>query len=104
MGSMIILEATKPLWSAISMSIDMNHADIFVFFSKSSNICKSNRVITTKHHRNPVNVKHFFYFFSHSSMGFNDITRRDYYIAIINGSKYSEWIDSCFYIKMFIWR
>ena len=51
----------------------------------------------------PSKSKHFFDFICHPPVGFNYIARRNIYIAIVNGSKNSKRIDSCFYVKMLIW-
>src|SRR6185437_6775356 len=103
MRTMVVLKATEPLWSTISMSINMNHPDILVFFCKCANVCKRDCVIAPEYDWHGVDIKYLLYLISHSSERLDHVSWRYYYITIIDCFENSKWIHTCFNVKMFIW-
>src|ERR1051326_5785531 len=96
MRTMVVLETTEPLWSTISMSINMDHTNILVFF------CKRDCVIAAEYDWYGIDIKYLFYLISHSSQRFDHVTWRYIYVTIVDCPENSKWIHTCFDVKMFI--
>src|SRR4051794_12833085 len=82
----------------------MNHANVLVLFRKSPHVCKSDRMVSSEHHGDTVDIEYFFYLVCHPSVRLDYVSGGNNNIAIVNRAENAEWVDACLDVKVLIGR